>query len=54
VRYDGGGAYIQKINIELDLDADSLHVPVATSVDDSLVYVADYQTGKVSSYKRRK
>ena len=54
MRYDGGGAYIQKINIELDLDADSLHVPVATSVDDSLVYVADYQTGKVSSYKRRK
>ena len=29
-------------------------VPVATSVDDSLVYVADYETGKVSSYKRRK
>ena len=54
VRYDGGGTYIQKVNIELDLDADSLHVPVATSVDDSLVYVADYETGKVSSYKRRK
>jgi hypothetical protein len=54
LRYDSGGAYIQKVNIELDLDADSLHVPIATSVDDSLVYVADYQTGKVASYKRRK
>jgi hypothetical protein len=54
VRYDGGGEYIQKVNIELDLDADSLHVPVAASVDDSLVYVADYETGKVSSFKRRK
>jgi sugar lactone lactonase YvrE len=54
LRYDAGGAYIQKVNIELDLDADSLHVPIATSVDDSLVYVADYQTGKVASYKRRK
>ena len=54
LRYDGGGAYIQKVNIELDLDADSLHVPIAASVDDSLVYIADYQTGKVASYKRRK
>jgi len=54
LRYDSGGAYIQKVNIELDLDADSLHVPIATSVDDSLVYVADYLTGKVASYKRRK
>ena len=54
VRYDGAGDYIQKVNIELDLDADSLHVPIAASVDDSLVYVADYLTGKVASYKRRK
>jgi hypothetical protein len=54
LRYDNGGTLVQKVNIELDLDADSLHVPVAVSVDDSLVYVADYETGKVSSYKRRK
>ena len=54
LRYDGGGLYIQRVDIELDLDADSLHVPVATSCDDSLVYVADYATGKVASYKRRK
>lgn len=54
LRFDSSGDYIQKVNLELDLDADSLHVPVAASVDDSLVYVADYQTGKVSSFKRRK
>jgi len=54
LRYDGGGTYIQRVDIELDLDADSLHVPVAASCDDSLVYVADYATGKVASYKRRK
>jgi len=54
LRYDGTGAYIQRVDIELDLDADSLHVPIAASCDDSLVYVADYATGKVASYKRRK
>ncbi len=54
LRYDNSGTFVQKVNIELDLDADSLRVPVAASVDDSLVYVADYETGKVSSYKRRK
>jgi hypothetical protein len=54
LRYDGDGAFVQKVNIELDLDADSLHLPVAVTVDDSLVYVADHETGKVSSYKRRK
>jgi hypothetical protein len=54
VRYDAEGTYVQRVDVELDLDADSLHVPVAASCDDSLVYVADYATGKVASYKRRK
>jgi hypothetical protein len=54
LRYSDAGTFVQKVNIELDLDADSLHFPVATSADDSLVYVADRQTGKVSYYKRRK
>lgn len=54
LRFDSTGEYIQRVDIELDLDADSLHVPVAASCDDSLVYVADYATGKVASYKRRK
>jgi len=54
LRYDELGQYQQKVNIELDLDSDSLHVPIAVSADDSLVYVADNLTGKVSSYKKRK
>jgi hypothetical protein len=54
LRYSDLGVYVQKVNVELDLDADSLHEPVAVSADDSLVYVADRQTGKVSYYKRRK
>ena len=35
-------------------DADSLRVPIAVSADDTLAYVADHQTGKVASYKKRK
>ena len=54
LRFDGNGEYVQRVDIELDLDTDSLHVPVAASCDDSLVYVADYATGKVAAYKRRK
>ena len=54
LRYDDSGLFIQRVDIELDLDADSLHVPVAVTCDDSLVYVADHATGKIASYKRRK
>jgi hypothetical protein len=54
LRYSEAGVFVQKVNVELDLDADSLHQPIAASADDSLVYVADRATGKVSYYKRRK
>jgi DNA-binding beta-propeller fold protein YncE len=54
LRFDTDGNYVQRVDIETDLDSDSLHVPVAMSCDDSLVYVADQATGKVASYKRRK
>jgi DNA-binding beta-propeller fold protein YncE len=54
LRFDSNGEYIQRVDIEPDLDVDSLHVPVAASCDDSLVYVADSATGKIASYKRRK
>lgn len=54
LRFDDQGNYVQKVNIELDLDADSLHVPIAVSIDDTLAYVADHLTGKVTSYKKRK
>jgi len=54
LRFDDAGNYVQRVDIEVDLDHDSLHVPVAVTCDDSLVYVADHATGKVASYKRRK
>lgn len=54
LRYEPGGAFVQKVNVELDLHLDSLHVPVAVAGNDSLAYVADRQTGKLHSYKKRK
>ncbi len=54
LRFDELGQYVQKVNIELDRDDDSLHVPIAVSVDDTLAYVADRATGKVTAYKKRK
>lgn len=54
VRYSPVGDYVQKVNVELDRFDDSLHVPVAVSADDSLVYVADSATGRITAYKRRK
>lgn len=54
LRYDEAGQYVQKVNLELDLDDDSLHVPVAVSADDTLAYVADRATGKITAYKKRK
>ncbi|MGH7726198.1 MAG: hypothetical protein ACREOU_12295 [Candidatus Eiseniibacteriota bacterium] len=54
LRYNPEDLYIQKVNVELDRFDDSLHVPVAVTADDSLVYVADYQTGRVTWYQRRK
>jgi len=54
LRCDDAGDFVQRVDVETDLDADSLHVPVAVTCDDSLVYVADHATGKVASYKRRK
>jgi len=54
LRFDPLGSFERRVDIELDLDADSLHVPVAVSADDSLAYVADRATGKITSYKKRK
>jgi len=53
VRYSPQGDYIQKINVELDADRDSLHNPVTVAADDSIAYIGDSQTGKVIRYKRR-
>ena len=54
LRYNPEDLYIQKVNVELDRFGDSLHVPVAVTADDSLVYVADRETGRITWYQRRK
>lgn len=54
LRYDPFGAYVQKVNVELDSDQAPLVNPVAVAADDSLVYVADRAAGKVIRYERRK
>jgi hypothetical protein len=53
LRYAPDGSYVQKVNVELDADRDSLHIPVAVAADDSLAYVGDAQTHKIIRYKRR-
>jgi hypothetical protein len=53
LRYDPYGAFVQKINIELDADGHSLVTPVSVAADDSLVYVADRAAGRVVRYRRR-
>ncbi len=54
VRYNPEGLFVQVVNVEKDRFDDSLHVPIAVTADDSLVYVADRETGRITSYKRRK
>lgn len=53
LRYGPDASYVQKVNVELDADRDSLHIPVAVAADDSLAYVGDSQTNKIIRYKRR-
>ena len=52
-RFDSDGNYIQIVNVELDADGEELKEPVAVAADESLVYVGDFQAGKVIRYKRR-
>jgi hypothetical protein len=52
-RYDALGTFVQRVDVALDADRDSLHQPVTIATDDSLAYVGDAATGKVIRYKRR-
>jgi len=54
LRYDPFGAFVQRVNVELDSDHAALVNPVAVAADDSLVYVADRAAAKVIRYQRRK
>lgn len=54
LRFDPSGAFVQKVNVELDSDGQPLTDPVGVAADDSLVYVADRAAAKVVRYERRK
>jgi hypothetical protein len=56
VRYDDNGVYVQKVNVELDVDRDSLLLPVVVAANDSLAYVFDAHPSqqKVQLYQRRR
>jgi sugar lactone lactonase YvrE len=54
LRYDADQEFVQTVNVELDAQGQALANPVAVAADDSLVYVADRDLGKVIRYQRRK
>jgi hypothetical protein len=54
LRYDADQEFVQTVNVELDAQGQALANPVAVTADDSLVYVADGDLGKVIRYQRRK
>jgi hypothetical protein len=53
LRYDAGGAYVQKVNIENDAFGRQLLSPITVAADDSLVFVGDAAASTVIRYKRR-
>ena len=54
LRFDQYGAFIQRVNVELDSNGLPLVSPIAVAADDSLVYVGDRATAQVIRYQRRK
>jgi hypothetical protein len=54
LRYGLGSDFVQVVNIEKDSQGDTLQNPVAIAADDSLVYVAELDLGRVVRYQRRK
>lgn len=53
LRYGPNQTYTQVVNVEKDADGQALVNPVAVAADDSLVYVAEGNAGKVIRYQRR-
>jgi DNA-binding beta-propeller fold protein YncE len=53
LRYDSGGIFIQRVDVEPNASGLPLQLPVAVAADDSLVYVADRAAAEVVRYKRR-
>ena len=53
LRYDLSGEFIQRVDIEPNVDGQPLLDPTSVAVDDSLAYVADRGRGQIVRYKRR-
>ena len=54
LRFEPGGAYKQRVDIEPDASLLPLLAPVAVAANDSVVYVADRGRNEVIRYQRRK
>lgn len=55
LRYEANsGLYIQRVDIENNAQGEPLLGPVSIAADDSLVFVADRDRGKLVKFKRRK
>jgi DNA-binding beta-propeller fold protein YncE len=54
LRYNDKGDYVQRVDIEPDLQGNFLIRPVAVAADTELVYVADPGSGVLARFRRRK
>ncbi|MBI1799346.1 MAG: hypothetical protein HYR73_06630 [Candidatus Eisenbacteria bacterium] len=53
-RYDASGAWVQRVDVELDAFQQALQNPVTLAADDSLVFVGDPTLREVVRYQRRR
>jgi DNA-binding beta-propeller fold protein YncE len=53
LRFSPDGEFIQRVDVRPDADGQMLTMPLALAADDTLVYVADRQAGKVVRYRRQ-
>jgi hypothetical protein len=55
LRYDArSGEYVQRVDVENNAQDEPLLDPISIAADDSLVFVADHDRGKLVKFKRRK
>jgi hypothetical protein len=54
LRFDAGGGFVQRVDVEPDDAGATLLTPVALAASDSIVYVADRGRSEIVRYQRRK
>ena len=54
LRFNSGGGYVQRVDVEPDASGLTLLAPVSVAANDSIVYIADRGRGEVIRYQRRK